>query len=260
MVFVLTFYGSDYHRKGWPVLKVSESRSFHMLNLATKLKAISPRKPLLWYHSSDHTCLTQDEQVIVGSHVLVAPVTAFSARSVNFHLPSLVDGEQRPARWYDVQNRRWLAHADRGQEITLDAPLDVLPTLVRDGGMIVLGPPCERHAREHIGNVRQARHVQLFPRPEGDSKGQFRLIEDDGTSNEATRHGRFTELRLYFDAVGSASKIQVGVDVGQVGFSGVWTFSFEMPEGDGRALDLRVDQKDQIEQWIEGQNIIVKVV
>lgn len=105
-----SFYVTHYHRNGWPVLK-----------------------PLLWYHSSDWTTLTQDEQFLVGSHLLVAPVLDDGSRSIMFNLPSIVDsikGEQSfRTSFCEIDTGMWhLVDAENdgktGREITLGESKD----------------------------------------------------------------------------------------------------------------------------------------
>lgn len=81
----------------------------------------SNRQPLLWHHSSDFTTLTQDEQFLFGSHLLVAPVLDFGARSVSFNLPEVVDGEKERAWWCEWDSGRWEMPSaqDSGSDITL---------------------------------------------------------------------------------------------------------------------------------------------
>ncbi|PWN52271.1 hypothetical protein IE53DRAFT_312426, partial [Violaceomyces palustris] len=87
--FLYSLYVTDYHRRGHPVIR-----------------------PLLWYHSSDINTLTQDEQFLLGSHILVAPVTESGKRWVDFNLPFVVDAE--PGRggndrvsWCELDTGRW---------------------------------------------------------------------------------------------------------------------------------------------------------
>jgi alpha-glucosidase len=92
-----SFYVTHYHRRGWPVIK-----------------------PLLWYHSKDFHCLTQDEQFLVGSHVLVAPVCDFARTSMTLHLPCKVDDDDRDdACWYEMHADRWHRPSRDGQQVTL---------------------------------------------------------------------------------------------------------------------------------------------
>ena len=97
-----SLYVTEYHRFGWPVVKA-----------------------MLWYHSKDYRCLTIDEQFLVGSHVLVAPVCRFGQRRRKVYLPSLVDGEEvcanldDDAAWFELGKNVWHRPSVEGGEIEI---------------------------------------------------------------------------------------------------------------------------------------------
>ncbi|MBI9113767.1 glycoside hydrolase family 31 protein [Sanguibacter suaedae] len=62
------------------------------------------------------------DQYMFGGDVLVAPVVAAGARERSVYLP-------RGARWVELATGR---EHDGGQDVTVDAPLDVVPVFVRD--------------------------------------------------------------------------------------------------------------------------------
>lgn len=97
-----SMYITHYHRRGWPVIK-----------------------PLLWYHSKDYRCLSQDEQFLVGSHILIAPICDFGHRNVTFQLPGLIDDvvDDRATScccWYDLYGGpKWYEPGKEGMSIIL---------------------------------------------------------------------------------------------------------------------------------------------
>ena len=85
-------------------------------------------RPLLMEYPGDDAAWGVEDQFLVGSDLLVAPVIARSARSRDVYLPA---GE----RWVDLWSGR--VHAG-GRSIAVDAPLGTLPLFLRDGGFLVL--------------------------------------------------------------------------------------------------------------------------
>lgn len=86
-----SLYVTDYWKRGWPVLR-----------------------PLLWYHARDTGTLEQDEQFLLGSHVLVAPVLEAGKSTVTFNLPNVVDSSEEVVWWYDVGRGKWIEPAPKG--------------------------------------------------------------------------------------------------------------------------------------------------
>ena len=242
-----SLYVTDYHRKGWPVLK-----------------------PMLWHHANDFVCLTLDEQFLVGSHVLVAPVCDAGARRTTIRLPSLVDGAgadaDSDACWFELVADRWHRPSKEGHDVTLgenrqgrreedrtqadcsahaEAPLDRCPTLVRDGGIIVLSPPVTDYLALPTPSPR-TRTVCVYPTPadvlaEGrpgqrTSRGSFSLIEDDGCSNDAATDGLYTEISVFFEA--DEVRVVVGAYVVRAGYAATWDIDFLLPAGDERRVCL----------------------
>ncbi|PRP78004.1 polyamine transporter 3, partial [Planoprotostelium fungivorum] len=193
-----SLYVTEYHRKGHPVLK-----------------------PLLWYHSVEHQTLTQDEQFLFGSHVLVAPVLTFQSRDITFYLPC--------GQWCELDTGKWFEST--GETITMAAPLSRCPTLVRAGGILVLGGVCQTHAFDRAG--RTERTVLLFPGPSG-GEGEFTLVEDDGRTNDAGFRGVFSEISIRFEA--DASEVRVEMETKRGDYKGQWDYHFKLPDGDTRTI------------------------
>ncbi|SCV71199.1 BQ2448_2787 [Microbotryum intermedium] len=202
-----SLYVAHYHRRGWPVVK-----------------------PLLWYHSCDPLTLFESQAHLFGTHVLVASVVEYGARTKRVYLPSSTVSQEGQVEWCEFDTGIW--HTG-GQEITMDAPLSRTPTLVRAGGILVLGPACKNNISESF----RSRHVLIFP---SSTKigcfGRFTLIEDDGVSNEHTLNGIYTELEVWF-RVRSAEEVEVGFEVSRNKYVTKWkSLTWELPKGDGRKI------------------------
>lgn len=234
-----SIYVTDYFRRGWPVVR-----------------------PLMWQHAQDTKTLTQDEQFLLGSHVLVAPVLHYGKRDVSFHLPRVVCSNPltapqdfEPCWWFDPRGQKWISPDERDVNgmVTLPAPIDQCPYLVRAGAILVLGPDLSSSSPATPARTvfdpssqRTRRIVTLFPGPSeaftsspSASTGRFTLVEDDGLSNDATRKGAMTEIHIAFD-VASDGGVECSVTVGALrGYAGQWHLTLQLPEGDERPLRIQ---------------------
>lgn len=126
-------------------------------------------RPLVYHFAADSRCHDESFDFLLGPFLLVATVLHENARTRNIYLP-------QNAKWFDFHTGEWF---EGGQEITLDAPLDHIPLLVRSGGIIPMGKVM-RFIGEQTDDLRQ---VLLFPDPHKGSSA-FDLIEDDGITTE----------------------------------------------------------------------------
>ncbi len=127
-------------------------------------------RPLVLNYPDDPRTWTLGHEFLWGDDLLVAPVTREGATAWPVYLPE--------GRWYDF----WTgARHDGPGGVTLPAPLERLPLLVRGGAIIPMGPVVQ-----HTGE-RPLDEVTLLVYPEGRSR--FELYEDDGRTN-AYRQGR----------------------------------------------------------------------
>ncbi|KAH7338167.1 glycosyl hydrolases family 31-domain-containing protein [Rhizoctonia solani] len=185
-----SLYVNEYWKQGWPVLR-----------------------PMLWYHSTDPKTLALDEQFLFGSHVLVAPVLSFEHRTKRVYLPNAVDGTNEVPEWCELDTGIWHTSPSDGGFVNIDAPLSRTPVLVRAGGILVLSNKCT----ETVYDGEATRVAHIFPglssQVDG-AKGFFKLVEDDGKSNEHVERGAFTELELSFQVdPGEKGQQVVEVDV-----------------------------------------------
>jgi alpha-glucosidase len=146
-------------------------------------------RPLVYHFPDDPRCQTESFDFLLGSHLLVAPVLEPGARTRRIYLPAGKD-------WCDWYTGRW--HAG-GTEIEVDAPLERIPLLVAEGGIIPLGGTM-RFVGERPEDIRD---VYVFSRTDT----AFTWIEDDGVSLNYQR-GIFTEVRASLRRQGDSWHVQ----------------------------------------------------
>ncbi|MBZ0258447.1 DUF5110 domain-containing protein [bacterium] len=121
------------------------------------------------------------DQYMFGEAILVAPMlTGQTKRSVI--LPQ--------GKWYDFYTGDYIGG---GEVINIEAPLDVLPLYVKDGGIIPMGPTLEHIAKASDQMELEVRHY-------GESPSNAMLYDDDGTTFNY-ESGEFTWIRLSAEKV-----------------------------------------------------------
>lgn len=113
----------------------------------------------------DRECRRTDMQFLFGPSLLVAPVVEKGARSREVYLPK--------GRWYDWADGTVY---EGGHYVTVPAPLDKTPVLVKEGSMVPTIPVVMHTAQ--VGDAPLT--VRCYPK-EGETIS-YTLYEDDGTS------------------------------------------------------------------------------
>lgn len=90
-------------------------------------------RALAWEFPGEPWLANADHQFLLGPAVLVTPVLAQGATTVDGVFPGTGDGV---TVWYDWYNRTAVTGVARGQNVTLDAPLGHIPVHIR-GGVVV---------------------------------------------------------------------------------------------------------------------------
>lgn len=138
-------------------------------------------------------------QYRLGPAFLVAPVLQPGATWRGVVLPA---GE----RWVDYWTG--VVH-EGGRAVTVEAPADRLPLLVRAGSIV----PMREEARAVELGSNEVLTLDVFP----GGSSSFTLVEDDGLS-EAYREGRFARTILEADDRGGELRVRIGATTG--GFDG----------------------------------------
>jgi len=160
-----------------------------------------------------------DDEYLFGRSLLVAPVTAYQARSRRVYLPGNGQG------WYDFYSGK---RYEGSQEITVDAPVDRIPVFVKAGAIVPIGPD-EQYTGE---NPDAPLTLDIY----AGRSGAYVLYEDDGTS-EAYRSGAYSRIPISYDDATGAVTIGAREDKGYAGMPAKRTFRIRWMTP-GRPLDL----------------------
>ena len=156
-------------------------------------------RPLVLNYPDDPRVWALGQQYLWGDDLLVAPVTREGATAWPVYLPAGV--------WYDF----WSGARHEGPDgITVEAPLERLPLLVRAGSIIPMGP-----LMQHTGE-RPLDEVTLLVHPPADSGAvaRFALYEDDGRT-QAYRSGRHALTALECAAGPDGVTLRIGEPSGE---------------------------------------------
>ena len=134
------------------------------------------------YHDfpDDLRCLEENDDMLLGAHLLVASVVEPGQTGRKVWLPGV-------GGWYEWHTAQ---HHLAGQLVTLSAPLDGPPPLLaREGCAIPMN-----FGEIHFNRVQDLRGFQVFPLL-GDGQFEATCFEDDGLS-QACRDGDYGQWRL----------------------------------------------------------------
>ncbi len=122
-------------------------------------------RPLVMDFTADTKVNNIGDQFMFGPSIMVAPVTAYGARSREVYLPA-------GAKWYDFYTGK---AQDGGQTVTASAPYERTPVFVPSGAIILTGPDMEWSDEKPADNIT----VYVY----AGRDGEFTLYEDEGTNN-----------------------------------------------------------------------------
>jgi alpha-glucosidase len=141
-------------------------------------------RPTFFDFGDDPATWADNDEMMVGPDLLVAPVFEPGARARRLYLPRHAGG------WYDWASG---AHHAGGQWIEVAAPLERLPLFVRGGALL----PVTDSASDRARTEEPTRALRVYPGA-GDSEAW--LFEDDGLqATGADDRQRVLRLRLHDD-------------------------------------------------------------
>lgn len=141
-------------------------------------------RPTFLDHENDLNTFVENDDYLLGKDLLVASVVEDSQRRRTVYLPNNHNG------WYDYYTGQWYS---AGQSVTLDAPLEHIPLLIRAGAII---PTSERIASVDTTKD-NIRNLDIYPIP-GIGKSKCSLFDDDGESNAyQTGHHIILDINMF---------------------------------------------------------------
>lgn len=145
-------------------------------------------RPLVLENQNDYNTVGLDDEFLVGSSLLCAPVLKEGAVTRDLYLPE--------GRWYDFYS----GEKFKGKSyISVKAPLDRVPLFVKAGTVL----PTQA-VLEHISQETGKEPLSYLVFPDNDGKASGELYQDDGRT-PAYLHGEFERSSLSF----AGGKLQI---------------------------------------------------
>jgi alpha-glucosidase len=149
-------------------------------------------RPLVLNYQADSNTLNLDDQFMVGSDLLVAPILQPNQTNRLVYLPEGI--------WYDFWTGKKYAG---GTMRRVDAPLEVVPMFIRGGSIIPEGPEMN-----YVGE-KPFDPVTFYIHPDASGRAATTLYEDDGTS-PAYKRGVYRRTPLSVSTTDKGLEIGVG--------------------------------------------------
>lgn len=186
-------------------------------------------RPTFLDHEHDPNTFAENDDFLIGKDILVASVVEPDQRERDVYLPDNSNG------WYCFYSNQWYSG---GQTITLPAPLERLPLLVRAGSVI---PMSQRIAHVDAKND-TVRELHLYPL-QGNGQTQGCLFDDDGES-----YGYQQGDALWLDWIMTSDNQRIDINLKARGnCKSLWqTIKFCLPQGEIRPLFVNGKQITEI--------------
>lgn len=149
-------------------------------------------RPTFHDFPDDPRCFEENDDMLLGANLLVAPVVEPGALSRRVYLPGGAD-------WYDYWTGQYFTG---GGEIELAAPWDRPPLLVRAGTILPLNL-----AEQHFNQPADDRGFAIFP-PATQKRFATTIFEDDGDSRDY-QQGLYGTWEVVVDASAQALIVDI---------------------------------------------------
>jgi alpha-glucosidase len=179
-------------------------------------------RPTLFDFGDDPATWADNDEMMVGPDLLVAPVFEPGARKRALYLP------RTPHGWFDWWSS---AHHAGGQTIEVTAPLHRLPLFVRGGALV----PTTDSPSDQARTEEPSRALLWFPGRTGDDSAL--LYEDDGL-----RHAEAPDRHVLHRLVAQAHAATLRLSLTS---EGAWALPYKqirivLPAGETRKVELAV--------------------
>ncbi|HEY8185836.1 MAG TPA: TIM-barrel domain-containing protein [Pyrinomonadaceae bacterium] len=169
-------------------------------------------RPLVLNYQDDPNTYNLDDEFMIGTDLLVAPILKPDVTRRLVYLPKGV--------WYDYwTNKKY----DGGTMIAVDAPLETVPMFVRAGAIMPAGPE-----QNYVGE-KPADPITFNIYPDDKGAASATLYEDDGVS-PAYKQGGFRRTSINVSRVAGVYSVSLGAPAGSYN-PGPRKFSFVIKGG-----------------------------
>ncbi|WP_226529963.1 TIM-barrel domain-containing protein [Metabacillus niabensis] len=175
-------------------------------------------RPTFYEFESDVKTFEENDDFMLGESMLIASVVEEGQRERVVYLPTYEDG------WYDYHTSVWY---EGGQTVTLPAPLEYNPLLIKGGSIIPINDADSTFSNKD----KDERGFLLFPHKQSGSTS-YALYEDDGVSANYKENHTIVYVQMNADA----EKIDVSYKIDGEYKLPYETFSFYLPENEERKL------------------------
>ncbi|MDT4895323.1 MAG: alpha-glucosidase [Acidobacteriota bacterium] len=192
-------------------------------------------RPLVLNYQADSNTLNLDDEFMIGSDLLVAPILQPNQTSRLVYLPEGV--------WYDYWTNR---KQKGGTMIRVDAPLEVVPMFIRGGSIIPEGPEMN-----YVGE-KPFDPISFYIHPDEKGRAITTLYEDDGTS-PAYKRGVYRRTQV---SVASSDKgLEIIVSPPEGNYQpGARKFLFVAPFA-GTIREVTLDSKRLVAGGADGKSV-----
>lgn len=178
-------------------------------------------RPTFYDFEGDVNTFKENDEFMLGPDMLVASVVEKGQFERSLYLP------KNEAGWYDYHTGFWY---EGGQTITIAAPLDYTPLLVRAGAIIPIND-----AEIHFNTKdKDERGFMLFP-TKGNREISYTLYEDDGLTNDYLK-GIYTMVKVEL----TCDETRINLEVNQEGKYQLPydQIRFYLPKGETRGVTI----------------------
>ncbi|MCC3359521.1 TIM-barrel domain-containing protein [Bacillus sp. REN16] len=153
-------------------------------------------RPTFYQFENDTKTFEENDDFMLGESMLVASVVEEGQRERSVYLPKYNGG------WYDFHTSEWY---EGGQTVTVPAPLEYNPLLIKGGSIIPINDADVSFATKD----KDERGFLLFPHQQTGS-ATYELFEDDGISTNYQENHAMVKLQM--DANANAINVKFEIE------------------------------------------------